>query len=1000
MKVGILQLGDLHFENSDYLDRIDSIFSACEYDLRQSSYLFITIVGDIAKKGHVEEFIKAKQFIDTLQAKIKNKINLLQIKLVIVPGNHDCCFDKVKATRKDVIKACRVDLIEEEDYFEDATLVQNNFWSFYSSIMNEVPDDKISFKKEFTPSVSYSKIIFHCYNSSWMSEINEVYGNIVIPENKFLSNNAEAITISLFHHPINWLSPNTRNNNRARFEEHIINTSNIVLYAHEHDKGGAKNIFQKSNKVIFSEGKAFQKDNSNDSGFNYLDIDLKEKKVTCKLYKSDSCQYIADTEETYEFNQKEKREFVIKNEFQNKIESLNIPLKHSKKAKLQLGDIFIYPDLEPIKDDNIIQYPNSKEIIHKIKENTNVKIVIEGEEQSGKTSLLFSLYKKFYDIGYCPIYLRGKYINDTKVKDIVKKILKEQYYNNEFSLYIQQSKKVLLLDNLHKSPLNSKYRAKLLKNLSEHFDYIVITTNSSMIANLATDEITILKDFDKYKILPLGHEKRGELIEQWLRIGENEMTIQEEHLLKLMQTRLDEINSLIGNKLMPSFPIFILTLLQGLDAQIFPQDYSQTSYAHCYHALITAGLVKEGLKDELTSYFNLLKELSFFIFSSSSDLFSKTTFEDFFNEFKGTYFINHSSGQVLSNLSKANIIKYDDENYTFSYKYIFYYLVAQKISANIEKYKKMIEGLCDNIHIEKNANILIFLTHHSKAQLLLDNIILASELPFENSKPITLDKNDSFSSFISEFLQNVKNDIIEERDPKQEVKKDLKRKDDIERSRIEKESKEEDLTPEIVEISQAFRTIKILGQIVKNQKGDFEKDKLSELVESAYRTCFRFVGFFTKILQDDKDIIIKAISEELEEKSTCDRIEIEKTVITFLQFISYRVCIDSFTNLMFAVGSKGMDELYENVTKKIDTSAAKIVTFAIKSYYGSINTEELKQLFKEVENNHIAQSILRIYVRKHLYTNYVERSKKERIIEIAKFKPNAIIPRIIRTKNV
>ncbi len=202
-----------------------------------------------------------------------------------------------------------------------------------------------------------------------------------------------------------------------------------------------------------------------------------------------------------------------------------------------------------------------------------------------------------------------------------------------------------------------------------------------------------------------------------------------------------------------------------------------------------------------------------------------------------------------------------------------------------------------------------------------------------------------------------------------------------------------------MEINQALQTIKILGQIVKNQKGEFEKNKLIELVETAYNSTFRLISFFTGIFNTEKDAIIDAILDNLEEKNKhnlefrefikkIDREEFRKQITKFLQFISYGICIDGLTNLMFAVGSQGVDELYDAVTEKIDTPVAKIITFAIKSYYGKIDTRNLEALFKDVEYNHIAKNILRFYVKKHLYTNRIERTKREKIIQIAGFKSN------------
>jgi len=1004
MKIGILHLSDLHIESENHLDKIDAVISACNYDVKQVSHLYIVITGDIAKYGRIEEYAKAKDFISNLQEKIKPANSVLQTKVIIVPGNHDCCFDDVKSTRKTILKDCLKDVIEEDDYYVDALAVQKKFWNFYKVINGTIPTDRVSYSIELTPYLD-NKIMFHCYNSSWMSEKDEKYGEIVIPENKFLKNENGNITITIFHHPLNWLSPNTKNNNRARFEEHLINSSNIVLFGHEHDKGQFKNIQQKNNNVIFSEGKAFQKDKPNETGFNYFDIDLSLEKVFCKVYSWNEDSYSPESEETFSLQKKEKRVFTLTHEFTTKIDTLKIPLKHSKKENLGLSDVFIFPDLEPIKDDEAIQYTDSKELLEQIKKEENIKVVIEGDDQSGKTTLLFSFYKNLYDNGFLPIYVRGKYIKHTDVKDLIKRAIKEQYNTNNVDLIFQQHKKVLLFDNLQNTALNPKYKANLLKNIDKQFDYIIITTSNSTITNLAIEELNVLRGYDKYKLLPLGYEKRGELIEQWLRIGENVMTVREEQISKSLQLRFDEVNTLIGNQLMPSYPIFILTILQSLDAQIF-QDFSQTSYAHCYHALITAGLVKEGLTEYLSSYFNLLKELSFYLFDSKIENFTMHKFEEFFAKFKETYIAEHSSAQILQNLTNASILKFDDEYYTFSYKYIFYFLVAQKIASEIEKYEPLIYDLCNNIHLEKNANILIFLTHHTKAQTLLEHIIFTSNLPFEKIAPITLETTDPFSTFISQFIQEIQGEMvkIEERNPNEEFKNEQKEKDKLERKKSNGSTKENDyeIPKEVIEINQALQTIKILGQIVKNQKGDFEKNKLIELTETAYRSTFRLINFFADVFKGEKDSIIDAICDDLEEKKKgditfgdfirkIDREEIKKQTTKFLQFISYGICIDGLNNLMFSVGSKGIDEIYNSVSEKIGSTAAKIVTFAIKSYYGNINVRDLEKLFKDVENNHIAKNILRFYVKKHIYTNHIERTKREQIIQIAGFKPNISI---------
>lgn len=998
MKIGILHLTDIHIEKNDLTNRIENLVKAIEYDLKQIANLYLVLSGDITNYGRESEYKLAKLFVDELKKTIKSKKAIISINVISVPGNHDCCFDDEKKTRKLVLNDCKRDFIEEKDYFLDAMAVQKNYWEFSINETDFKDDYLLSYKIDFLPHIDF-KLSFHCYNTSWLTEKNEKQGSLIIPENEFIDNENGEYVISVFHHPLDWLSANTPRNNKQRFEEHLIKASNLVLYGHEHDKGSPKGVIYKDNNVVFCGGKAFDKKEINETGFSFYEIDLSDKSISIRTFGFDNNIYTVEVEDKHKIVEKVKRNFVIDNDFEKKITQLNVPLKHSKKTDLLLSDVFVFSDLEPLlNDDKIVQYPNSSELIDRIKNEDSAYILIQGSEQSGKTSLLFVLYKRFYEMGLTPIYLRGKDCTSTDVKDLVKKALKNQYSNRNADLYFQSNKRILFLDNLHKSTLNSKYKKKLLENIKQHFHYIIITSDSNYNSNGITEEATSLKDYDKFKILPLGHEKRSELIEQWLLIGENHLTIQEEVILANVKERFDEIDSLIGNRLMPSYPIFILTLLQGLDENL--QNFSQTSYANIYLVLIKSGLLKEGIKDSvLTSFLNVLKELAFYMFNKKNNLFNRENFDEFIYYYNKKYFKDKSltNEKILTTLCNSNILKIDDEYYCFSYKYIFYFLIAQKISSEIDSYHDLIYSLCNNIHLEINANILIFLSHHSKAQILIDNIVFSSQIPFENATPITLDKNDEFVKFITEFTKEIKEEIIEDRNPKDEVKKEMQRKDALERSKND-ENDDEYVLNEPTEMNHAFRAIKIMGQIVKNQSGDFEKEKLVNLVSSSYNTMFRFLGLYSEYLENDREIIIETITEDIKEKnknrSDLDYKAIEKHVRKILQFISWRICVDGMTSLMFAVGAKGQNELYDKVNADINTTASKIVTFAIKTFYDKIDIRELQKLFDDVKDNYLAQCILREYIKRYLYTNFIERRKRDQIIQIAGFNKTNLIPNL------
>lgn len=104
---------------------------------------------------------------------------------------------------------------------------------------------------------------------------------------------------------------------------------------------------------------------------------------------------------------------------------------------------------------------------------------------------------------------------------------------------------------------------------------------------------------------------------------------------------------------------------------------------------------------------------------------------------------------------------------------------------------------------------------------------------------------------MTSFISSVKNDIVlRNTNPDEYRIKRLKEIDERKSQENEKDKKKYQLTdedfkdPTIVDITQTLKVITILGQIVKNQHGTFEKEKLIQLIESAYLACFRLINFF------------------------------------------------------------------------------------------------------------------------------------------------------------
>ena len=393
-----------------------------------------------------------------------------------------------------------------------------------------------------------------------------------------------------------------------------------------------------------------------------------------------------------------------------------------------------------------------------------------------------------------------------------------------------------------------------------------------------------------------------------------------------MKNTFDTISGLLGEQLIPSYPVFILSLLQSLDNQLKPFNVTETSYAYCYHSLILLSLVRVGISNnEVGGLFNFLTELAYFLYKEKTSGVNRNKFTEFYTEYTHKYPFEHSLDRITEILLTSNILKEDDEILSFSYKYLSYYLSAKKIASFIheEKGHKEIIKLCDNLHIEKNANILIFITHHSTDNKLIEELLLASMIPFENRSPITLDKNDPFFTFLTSFISSIKDDIVlRNTNPDEYRIKRLKEMDERKSQENEEDKKKYQLTdedfkdPTIVDITQTLKVITILGQIVKNQHGTFEKEKLIQLIESAYLACFRLINFFSSMLIDAKDEILDTLTKKIGDSTTGKDI-IQKEVSDFLYFLGYKMCLSSFSNLMQAIGTSSLKTLYDIAAERI-----------------------------------------------------------------------------------
>ena len=851
MKILIIHLSDIHFKenNNRILEKKENIFKAFQNYSLEFDEIFIIISGDIAFSGKSKEYDEALIVISFMLDEIKEYSNK-KANIIMVPGNHDCDYEiGNKAVRETLINGISGNKNIDNGYIKECCCVQNNYFNF-----QELCEDKnVIFKDELLRIIQYKyekyNIIFNCYNTAWMSLSKNHSDKMYFPIERYSAHfdKKADIVISVLHHPLNY-------QNSADYKSimrHLENTSDIILTGHEHVSSKYVKSDLDRTIVQYIEGDILQ-DNMeiNNSGFNVIQIDLMNTKQKILNYKWNNSIYsITNSSNDWKsFNRStfmNKKEFEINKEYEKYLNDPGATFTHPNKTDLILEDIFVFPDLKDLKVDKVKEKEYSSNIINseflcEINKTINKTLLI-GAEKSGKSSLAKILYKKYYARNYIPVIIDGRKIKNNNIEGFNKLLaicFGEQYLNNDDSIaerniiekynQLENNKKYIIIDNFDKMDINKKIKSVLFNDINRLYPNIIILTNELYkIEEIVCEEEEIelaFNDFSKYEIQGFGYLLRSKMINKWNVLGQTKYPGESE-LFRKNSNAEHVVNTIIGRNLVPSFPIFILTILQSIEVAT-SHDFTTSSYGHYYEYLIFQALTQISKESKtIDAYINYITELAYCLFKNNNYEMSKQEIIVFNEDYRKKYAIKIEGEDYLNKLSKASILKLKTGLYSFRYRYIYYFFISRYISNNISKneIKITISKMAERLYVEEFANIIIFLIHLSKDPYIFNEILGNAKILFSEINAIKFNEDINVINMLADEVPKL---VLESKTNREAKEENLKKDDKIEYDRanetkINTNSKSEldedirDLNI-ISKLNLSFKTIEILGQILKN----------------------------------------------------------------------------------------------------------------------------------------------------------------------------------------
>ncbi|MGA2959020.1 MAG: metallophosphoesterase [Thermodesulfobacteriota bacterium] len=620
MKVLLIHLSDIHFEakSNAILFNIKPLLDSFQNLSLDCDVIFVVVTGDIAFSGLDIQYSQANILLKELSDTI-NTYSHKKPHFVLIPGNHDCNYKtKVSdrdSTLVDILKNNKVDNISSI-IIDQCCKVQKSFFDFSSNYKS----GNILFSNHLINIIEYKfnnyTIIFNCYNTAWLSQINEkeTYFPIEAYEDSLFTRKADLI-ISVLHHSYSWF----KYLNMRQFAKHIENTSDLVLTGHEHISSKFLKTDLEGAYVVIVEGSILQypssllpKTKSHPLGFNIICFDLKDPRYRIHNFhwKRDyfSCINNPLWKPLTRSLSLKKSEFRISDSFSQYLNDADAGYTHPNvKDEIYLDDLFVFPNLRDLE----FKKKGNKDILSDIIDSQKLldvggdgsKMLLIGGEKTGKTALCKSLFRRYFGEGIVPVKIDGSEIK-THLRDDFEDLLyssfSEQYSPESYEKFTQleNSKKVIIIDDFHHSRLNLKYKALFLFEINSLYVNILITVNELFrFQELFVDEEKnrqALESYHKYSIMKFGNLLRSKLVEKWNLLGDQTL-MDETALSEKNEQAIRVIDAIIGRNLVPSYPFYLLLILQALESAK-PHALRESAFAYYYDMLIVKSLDQIKIK--------------------------------------------------------------------------------------------------------------------------------------------------------------------------------------------------------------------------------------------------------------------------------------------------------------------------------------------------------------------------------------------------------------------
>lgn len=1034
MKILILHLSDIHVRTGaeDILNRAERIVDAVRGVDHPFAACVIALSGDIAFAGLDSQYDAAARWVIELRDRLREAFGAsTPVVVAAIPGNHDCDLTSASPARANLIgsMAKTPALVEDAATWTLCAAVQDAFFRFLDRVSAEFRSSSSSrLYYEYAIPVNGKNLLVRCINTAWVSLVPEPPGQMAYPPRQIPDLPDTGLpVITMLHHPTNWMEPMTGRAVRQRLQQ----GPGIVLMGHEHIAGARNQRDELGGSTYFIDSPALQGHHHGDgSAFHAIELDTDTSALRVLHFRWEDERYsrvpglMSEWTELGKGASRAARRFPLKATTVEWLQDPEVDLQAPSRGRLSLDDIFVYLDLQPVEQSPSSGTPRPRSSRLLLEDAAKAeRVLVTGAREAGKTCLAKRVFDDSIDAGLVPIFIDAAKTTlsgdgPRLARDLGNRF-EELYEADREDLWkVPREDRVLVLDNYHSLPLGTA--AHTLALLSQRFGRVLLFSDD--FAQHVQDLVSAAArqggapEVLHLRLLECGHQRREEMIEKFVQLARPGDIAGADALRDEMRKLL---RIALGRYFAPAVPVAIVSLLQ---ARAFRQtlDLSQSTYGYYYELLIKRSLAKnsvlQGEYDVMLAYLTYLADkLHLEDRETWDEQWMLATHQSFIAD-RG---LRVSFAEVIPTLiDRGIIVRRADGDYEFRYAYYYYYFVARALAEALsggdgaERVALLVTKLDD----EKAANTLLFLTHLTKHAAVIDPLLAEAENVFSEVEPATLNAG---SVPLEEALAAIGNLVYHER-PANESRRELfalldevpeerprslpgSTGEGVGHSRIEPVSRELSGVPEIAaspeedraardaelagfhnyieRMYSAFRTLQILGQLLKNFPGSLNAVQKERITRAAYGVGLRLLASLHGLIKSNTEDIVREIVDNI--RMNHPELANDRLQMRAMDELAWYVFASSYgvvQRIAANVGTPHLTPIFERIAAEDPTAAIKLVTIALElDRAGGLSIERVEGVYRELAKNPLAQRVLRGLVLTHLQIFDLPRDVKQRV---------------------